>query len=108
MPLKYLKKANKFIFCNVIISFMMTTFKVACNDDEVVVMHSGLEGYIKSICSSVACLFVCADDFKVSQTGRNLPICQLGFSSKIELPKAGSAQLSLENFSLSLSLIDTI
>jgi hypothetical protein len=87
---------------------MMTTFKVACNDDEVVVMHSSLEGYIKSICSSVACLFVCTDDFKVSQTGRNLPICQLGFSSKIELPKAGSAQLSLENFSLSLSIIDTI
>ena len=37
---------------------MMTTFKVACNDDEVVVMHSGLEGYIKSKCSSVVCLFV--------------------------------------------------
>ena len=46
---------------------MMTTFKVACNDDEVVVMHSGLEGYIKSKCSSVVCLFVCADAFKVSQ-----------------------------------------
>ena len=39
-------------------SFMMTTFKVACNDVEVVVMHSGLEGYIKSKCSSVACFFV--------------------------------------------------
>ena len=49
---------------------MMTTFKVACNDDEVVVMHSGLEGYIKSNCSSVACLFVCADAFKVSQKGK--------------------------------------
>ena len=80
MPLKYLKKANKNNFCNVIISFMMTTFKVACNDDEVVVMHSGLEGYITSICSSVDCLFVCADDFKVSQKGNNLLICQLGFS----------------------------
>ena len=50
-------------------SFMMTTFKVACNDDEVVVMHSGLEGYIKSKCSSAAC-FVCADAFKVSQKGK--------------------------------------
>ena len=38
---------------------MMTTFKVACNDDEVVVLHSGLEGYIKSKCSFIACLFVC-------------------------------------------------
>ena len=36
---------------------MMTTFKVACNDDEVVVLHSGLEGYIKSKCSFIACLF---------------------------------------------------
>ena len=35
-------------------SFMMSTFKVACNDDEVVVMHSCLEGYIKSKCSFIA------------------------------------------------------
>ena len=27
------------------LSFMMTTFKFACNNDEVVVIHSGLEGY---------------------------------------------------------------
>ena len=47
-------------------SFMMTTFKVACNDDEVVVLHSGLEGYIKSKCSLIACLFVCVDALEVS------------------------------------------
>ena len=44
---------------------MMTTFKVACNDDEVVVLHSGLEVYIKSKCSLIACLSVCVDALEV-------------------------------------------
>ena len=39
-------------------SFMMTTFKVACNDDEVVVLLSGLEGYIKLKCFFIVCLFL--------------------------------------------------
>ena len=56
---------------------MMTTFKVACNDDEVVVLHSGLEGYIKSKCSFIACLFVCVDAFEVPLQRRKNNVCNV-------------------------------